>query len=215
MLATGLYYALMGDEERYKEERQSVRDDNWLIPMPFDLPPLKFPIPFEIGFIYKTIPERIVDYSMTELDNPNYGNTTGKQLEESITRGITTTLKLDPFAWQVIKPITEVINNKSSFTGNPIVPPFMEQGLAPEKQSTINTSSFAIALGEAINRSPIKIDYILKGYTGTIGTYVLNMADTGVSKSTAQRHFKDYSSKVFVNRKQGKRVYYRHKVAKK
>tara|TARA_R110000751_G_scaffold41420_1_gene97238 strand:+ start:300 stop:1700 length:1401 start_codon:yes stop_codon:yes gene_type:complete len=41
------------------------------------------------------------------------------------------------------------------------------------------------------------------------------MADTGVSKSTAQRHFKDYSNKIFVTRKQGKRVYYRHKAAKK
>ena len=196
MLATGLYYALMGDEERYKEERQSVRDDNWLIPMPFGLPPLKFPIPFEVGFIYKTIPERIVDYSMTELDDPNYGNTTGKQLEESITRGITTTLKLDPFAWQVIKPITEVLNNKSSFTGNPIVPPFMEAGLEPQFQSTINTSSFAIALGKATNTSPIKIDYILKGYTGTIGTYVLNMADTGVRQATGREYVAPYLTQL-------------------
>ncbi len=86
-LATGLYYALMGDEERYEAERQSVRDDNWLIPMPNNAPPVKFPIPFEVGFIFKTVPERILDYAMTELDNPNYGNTTGKQLEESITRG--------------------------------------------------------------------------------------------------------------------------------
>ncbi len=196
MLATGLYYALMGDEERYKEERQSVRDDNWLIPMPFDLPPLKFPIPFEVGFIYKTIPERIVDYSMTELDDPNYGNTTGKQLEESITRGITTTLKLDPFAWQLIKPIKEVMDNKSSFTGNPIVPPFMEQGLDPQLQSTINTSSFAIALGKATNTSPIKIDYILKGYTGTIGTYVLNMADTGVRQATGREYVAPYLTQL-------------------
>jgi hypothetical protein len=196
MLATGLYYALMGDEERYKEERQSVRDDNWLIPMPFDLPPAKFPIPFEIGFIYKTIPERIVDYSMTELDNPNYGNTTGKQLEESITRGITTTLKLDPFAWQLIKPIKEVMNNKSSFTGNPIVPPFMEKGIEPQLQSTINTSSFAIALGKATNTSPIKIDYILKGYTGTIGTYVLNMADTGVRQATGRDYIAPYLTQL-------------------
>ena len=196
MLATGLYYALMGDEERYKEERQSVRDDNWLIPMPFGLPPLKFPIPFEVGFIYKTIPERIVDYTMTELDDPNYGNTTGKQLEESITRGITTTLKLDPFAWQVIQPLREAYYNRSSFTGNPIVPPFMEQGLDPQLQSTINTSSFAIALGKATNRSPIKIDHILKGYTGTIGTYVLNMADTGVRQATGRDYVAPYLTQL-------------------
>jgi len=33
--------------------------------------------------------------------------------------------------------------------------------------------------------------------------------------ATAQRHFKDYASKLFINRKQGKRVYYKHKVSKK
>ena len=195
-LATGLYYALSGDDERYKEERQSVRDDNWLIPMPNNAPPVKFPIPFEVGFIFKTVPERILDYAMTELDNPNYGNTTGKQLEESITRGITTTLKLDPFAWQVIKPITEVMSNKSSFTGNPIVPPFMESGLDPQEQYTINTSSFAVALGRATNTSPIKIDYILKGYTGTLGTYVLNMADIGVRKATGRDYVAPYLTQL-------------------
>ena len=195
-LITGLYYALMGDDEKYKEERQSVRDDNWLIPMPNNLPPAKFPIPFEVGFIFKTVPERILDYAMTELDNPNYGNTTGKQLEESITRGITTTLKLNPFAWQVIKPITEVMNNKSSFTGNPIVPPFMESGLDPQEQYTINTSSFAVALGRATNTSPIKIDYILKGYTGTLGTYVLNMADIGVRQATGRDYVAPYLTQL-------------------
>ena len=70
------------------------------------------------------------------------------------------------------------MSNKSSFTGNPIVPPFMESGLDPQEQYTINTSSFAVALGRATNTSPIKIDYILKGYTGTLGTYVLNINPT-------------------------------------
>jgi len=39
--------------------------------------------------------------------------------------------------------------------------------------------------------------------------------NTGVSKSTAERHFKDYASKMFNSRKQGKRIYYQHKAAKK
>jgi hypothetical protein len=180
-LATLLYYALIGDEERYEGERQSVRDDNWLIPTPDGLPPLKFPIPFEVGFIFKTVPERILDYSMTKFNNPNYGNTTGKQLEDSISRGITTTLKLDPTAWQIFKPLKEVRNNKSGFTGNPIVPPFMEEGIEPEQQYTTNTSSFAIALGDQFNVSPIKIDYLMNQYTGTIGTYLLNIAETKLS----------------------------------
>jgi hypothetical protein len=197
-LATLLYYALMGDEERYEGERQSVRDDNWLIPTPDGLPPLKFPIPFEVGFIFKTVPERILDYSMTKFNNPNYGNTTGKQLEDSISRGITTTLKLDPTAWQLFKPLKEVRNNKSGFTGNPIVPPFMEEGIEPEQQYTTNTSSFAIALGDQFNVSPIKIDYLMNQYTGTIGTYLLNIADIGVRKATGREYVAPYLTQLPV-----------------
>jgi hypothetical protein len=197
-LATLLYYALMGDEERYEGERQSVRDDNWLIPTPDGLPPLKFPIPFEVGFIFKTVPERILDYSMTKFNNPNYGNTTGKQLEDSISRGITTTLKLDPTAWQLFKPLKEVRNNKSGFTGNPIVPPFMEEGIEPYQQYTTNTSSFAIALGDQFNVSPIKIDYLMNQYTGTIGTYLLNIADIGVRKATGREYVAPYLTQLPV-----------------
>jgi hypothetical protein len=197
-LATLLYYALMGDEERYEGERQSVRDDNWLIPTPDGLPPLKFPIPFEVGFIFKTVPERILDYSMTKFNNPNYGNTTGKQLEDSISRGITTTLKLDPTAWQIFKPLKEVRNNKSGFTGNPIVPPFMEEGIEPYQQYTTNTSSFAIALGDQFNVSPIKIDYLMNQYTGTIGTYLLNIADIGVRKATGREYVAPYLTQLPV-----------------
>jgi hypothetical protein len=197
-LATLLYYALIGDEERYEGERQSVRDDNWLIPTPDGLPPLKFPIPFEVGFIFKTVPERILDYSMTKFNNPNYGNTTGKQLEDSISRGITTTLKLDPTAWQIFKPLKEVRNNKSGFTGNPIVPPFMEEGIEPYQQYTTNTSSFAIALGDQFNVSPIKIDYLMNQYTGTIGTYLLNIADIGVRKATGREYVAPYLTQLPV-----------------
>ena len=62
-------------------------------------------------------------------------------------------------------------------------------------------------------------DYEIEGYgdgwrrkQGVVQQYI---ESTGVSMPTAQRHFKDYSSKIFDNRKQGKRVYYRHKAAKK
>ena len=130
-ILTGLYYAMYGDDEEYANERQSTRDDYWIFPNPAnkDLPPLKFPIPFEVGFLFKVIPERIMDFTMTELDNSEYGSTTSKQLEDSIYRGLKTTLKIDPLGFQLVKPITEVLANKSGFTGNEIVPPYIEDGL--------------------------------------------------------------------------------------
>lgn len=63
------------------------------------------------------------------------------------------------------------------------------------------------------------VGYEIEGHSGewrrkqaVLSKYTEN---TGVSKSTAERHFKDYASKMFVSRKQGKRIYYQHKAAKK
>tara|TARA_R100000900_G_scaffold96354_2_gene74702 strand:- start:142 stop:1542 length:1401 start_codon:yes stop_codon:yes gene_type:complete len=63
------------------------------------------------------------------------------------------------------------------------------------------------------------VGYEIEGHSGewrrkqaVLAKYTDN---TGVSKSTAERHFKDYASKMFVSRKQGKRIYYQHKAAKK
>jgi len=63
------------------------------------------------------------------------------------------------------------------------------------------------------------VGYEIEGHSGewrrkqaVLSKYTEN---TGVSKSTAERHFKDYASKMFNSRKQGKRIYYQHKAAKK
>ena len=192
-IITGLYYAIYGDDKEYENERQSTRDDYWIFPNPAnrDLPPLKFPIPFEVGFLFKVIPERLIDFTMTELDNSEYGSTTSKQLEDSIYRGLKTTLKIDPLGFQLTKPITEVLANKSGFTGNEIVPPYIEDGLEPQFQSNINTSSIAIQIGKTFNVSPMKVDYVLKGYGGTLGGYVLSIIDSSIRLATGR----DYVSK--------------------
>ena len=61
--------------------------------------------------------------------------------------------------------------------------------------------------------------YEIQGHSGewrrkqsVLTKYIDN---TGVSKSTAERHFKDYASKMLNRRQQGTRIYYQHKAAKK
>ena len=59
--ATALYYLMVGDTDEYRARRREERDNNWLIFTGKDLPPLKLPIPFEIGVMFKVIPERTMD----------------------------------------------------------------------------------------------------------------------------------------------------------
>ena len=48
-------------QDEYSARRREERDDNWFIFTGKDLPPLKIPVPFEVGVLFKTLPERIAD----------------------------------------------------------------------------------------------------------------------------------------------------------
>jgi len=177
-MLTGIYYLLVGDSDDYRNRRAQERDDNWLIYLFDDLPPLKLPIPFEVGFIFKTVPERALDLA--------FGRSNLEQTTKSLARGIVSTLKVDPLGFQITKPLIEVANNKSTFTGNEIIPFYMKEGLDPQQQYTMQTTELARGLGSALNISPMKIDYVMKGYGGTLGTYLLTMSDMAVRQATGR-----------------------------
>ena len=56
MALSAAYWALTHDDDDYKKQEQETRDNNWLIPSLG----IKMPIPFEVGFLFKVIPERIL-----------------------------------------------------------------------------------------------------------------------------------------------------------
>ena len=57
--ATALLYWMMYDDEEYQDLRDEVKADNWLLPLG-DHAWLKLPIPFEVGVLFKVIPEQIM-----------------------------------------------------------------------------------------------------------------------------------------------------------
>ena len=162
---TVLYTMLMRDSECYKNATPEARDLNWFVPTPFGGPCLKIPTPFEVGFIFKVMPERIFQWGG--------GSDLGKDFRDSFTRNLRSTFQVD-FP-QFIKPLEEVRTNYSAFTGREIVPYYMK-GLDPDQQKYQGTSSFSIALGKELNMSPLKLDHLIKGYTGTLGSYALSAA---------------------------------------
>jgi hypothetical protein len=157
-----LYWALASDSEEYKTAEPEARDNYWIFGS------VRIPIPFEIGTVFKVFPERILEYW--------FGQDTGKDLKDSIVRNVTSTLAFNPIP-QAALPIIENVANYSFFTGQPIVGKGMED-VAPKFQATTGTSLLAQEVGEATGFSPIKIDNLIRGYSGTLGTYAVLMIDS-------------------------------------
>ena len=174
---TAMYYLLVSDTDEYKNVRREVRDDNWLIPLGNGLPAIKIPIPFEVGMIFKAIPERVLDVFVGEdaLSNKAIG-----EAKDSILRQFGTSANIPffeaGFGIQAIKPIAEVYLNRNSFTNTEIVPYYQLQ-LEPGLQARPGTNQLFKNVGETFNLSPIKIEHVFKGYTGTLGGYVLDVID--------------------------------------
>ena len=58
---TMLYAALMEDDEAYKNATPEQRLANWFVRVPGLDEPVRIPIPFEYGLLFKAIPEAVVN----------------------------------------------------------------------------------------------------------------------------------------------------------
>ena len=177
-LMTGLtmfYYMLVSDDDEYKNANPEVVDNYYILPVK-DADPAKgekglairIPIPFEVGLLFKTLPERMM--------RRYYDVDVARDTAQSLKRAVTSTLAFNPVP-QAVLPIAEVIANYDTFTGRAIIPPYMDERMAAEYQAKFGTNELARILGEATGISPIKIDHLMNGYLGTLGTYTLDAID--------------------------------------
>jgi hypothetical protein len=167
---SSMYWMLASDDDEWKRQEQETRDNYWLIPSL----KVKIPIPFEIGVLFKVIPERILEYS--------FGDDTGKDFMKSMTRQLMSTLAFNPIP-QTALPVIEYATNFSFFTTRPIVSQGLED-VAPAYQVGPTTSRLSQLIGGAtkdlptgIQISPVKLDQLINGYTGTIGGYMVDLFD--------------------------------------
>ena len=170
MALSSLYWFLTHDDDEYKKQEAETRDNYWLLPSLG----IKIPIPFEIGILFKVIPERILAYS--------FGDDTGQDFVDSMTRQLKTTLMINPVP-QTVLPALEAYTNKSFFTQRAIVGQGLED-VAPGYQVGPGTTNIAADIGKALNISPMKLDHMIKGYTGTMGMYMLEVVDSVYSMNS-------------------------------
>ena len=134
----------------------------------------RLPKPFEVGAIFATIPERIARAVAGKDDSKTSAEAAGRMVGD--------TFAMNPIP-QLFKPMAEQYMDKLFFTGSPIVGRALEN-VAPEAQYSAWTSETMRALAEGMPdnspewlRSPKRLEAALRGYTGTMGSYVLAAAD--------------------------------------
>ena len=171
-----MYAAAISGDPDYEKQEEETKDNNWIIPMGEGKTPLKIPIPFEVGTLFKTIPERIYrSYFMPNEENRD----TTDDLQKSMKRALQSTFAINPVP-QAFAPLLEARDNFSVFTQRPIVGQNM-QNIAPEFQVGPGTSKWAEMLGQQSGMSPMMIDHVFKGYTGTMGVYASDLLDAGIN----------------------------------
>ena len=179
MTAFGFAYALaMSDDEGYENATDEVRDNNWLLPGGY-----KIPVPKELGFIFKSIPERVVQY-MQRL---------GTAEEQDITKALGSVVKAGFSAYgspnavpSFIRPVLENMTNYSFFLQRELESASMQRREAGQR-FTSSTSELAKALGGATDLSPIKIDNFLRGTLGMAGSTTLLITDAMLNPSRPDR----------------------------
>lgn len=199
-----LWYANHNDE-RYKEIPRWEKDtywhiitDDWVDATPDELsgfPPYlisedgtkvnkgtiyRIKKPQELGLVGSAV-ERTLEMFFSQ--NPD----AVKDFDETIRNLVTPSLIPD-----ALVPPLEHMTNQSFFTGRPIVPGYLEKEL-PYAQYTDYTSETAKALGklisyipkqkEAEGLSPMEIENYIRGWSGTLGMYAVQISDAALIKS--------------------------------
>ena len=162
------YTALMQNNEAYKNADEYDKLNNWFIPLPFFKDPIKVPIPFESGVVFKALPEAMYNLAATDAKSKDVLPAVAKLVVSQVP-GVS-----NLFLPQGAKPIMESLTNTNFYTMSPIESQRQLQEL-PGYRSNATTTELSKLVGRTLGVSPIQIDHLVNGYTGSIGTAMMSM----------------------------------------
>jgi hypothetical protein len=186
-MGTMAYAAMMQDDEAYKRAKPEERYGNWFVYVPGVSEPLRVPIPYELGYLFKALPEAVI------------GAASGNTETNQAVRGMATLIgQSNPFSLpQAVKPLTEAVLGKTFFGGD-IESMRERQTLTPAERYRDTTSEVAKTLGSITGNkavkdltgyegvSPLMIDHLIRGYTGPLGLAVTQLANPLLAPSSKQ-----------------------------
>jgi hypothetical protein len=176
MLAAGTiaYAALMEDDEAYQRAKPEERLANWFVYVPGIDEPVRVPIPFEMGFLFKALPEAV--YAMAMQDG---------KADAALSGLSKLAMQTVPLALpQAVKPITEAILGKSFYSGD--IESTREKDILATQRYRDSSTELAKTIGAVTGKaglSPITIDYLIRGYTGGLGIALVQLANPILASS--------------------------------
>jgi hypothetical protein len=174
-----LYTLLVGDDDEYKGVDEYERAKNYIIPGTG----LKLPVAPELGFMFKVVPELMTNYIISQgTERPDDAANVYRAMRDAFVNSYSG-VNLTP---QLIKPALEVAVNYSFFTSNPIVGQAMKN-VDPAEQFTSSTSELSKFVGNMAGVSPLKLDYLIRGYTGMLGAFVLDATDAVANPNRVEK----------------------------
>jgi len=165
-LFTLMYAAYMQDDEAYKNADPFTKYNSWFIRLPFLKEPLRVPTPFEFGYVFKALPEAVFNM----MFNDEKASNVLKFFRQAASNSLPISLP------QAIKPAIEATAGFSFFTGQDIESA-RERGMLPGYRDRPQTTEFAKALAslDKENLSPVMLDYLAKGYGGSLTIALTSM----------------------------------------
>lgn len=180
-LPTIINWAINHNTKQYQEAQDWERDAFWIVPTGgYNL---RIPKPFFMGFLFGTVPERMLDLL---AGNDPHGHGVESMIKDMFEQATPNTI---PTA---LTPILEQITNHSFFRGTPLVPEHLMQQL-PEYRYSEYTSELTKGIAKLVGHvpyvgntsmaSPVVIDNYLRAWTGAMGTYVKDGLDAAMRKT--------------------------------
>ena len=161
-----ILFLLNKDDDKYKETPQWLRDTHWILPLGDKI--IRIPKAMEPSIlIISSLMERALNYSYNK-DKEAFNNAHVLLFNQ-----------LPDIFPTLLKPLMETAANYSLFREGNIVP-LSKQNDMPYMQYDEHTSGVSKMLGKAFNISPMKMDYLLYGYTGNYGRAATKVLDVSV-----------------------------------
>ncbi|MBP7656711.1 MAG: hypothetical protein KA742_09230, partial [Pseudoxanthomonas sp.] len=167
-VASAILFLINHDDEDYKKLPDWVRDTYWVARLPYTDKFLYIPKPFEVGAL-ATIVERGTELAVS---GPDYE---AKDFAMNLLGLLSSQLQMNPVP-QIARPIMEAAFNYDMFRQAPI-DTLGQQRLLPQDRYTARTSAAAVVAGQATGISPQRLEHMVSGYLGWVGTQVLNASD--------------------------------------
>ena len=169
-----LYAIAQQDNPAYQNATPDQKYMNWIIPGmgKEGKEGFRLPIPFEAGYIFKALPEALV--------NMAYKDDKAREGLEAISTILQATNPLGvPTA---IKAPLELAMNSSLYTGRDIQSKRL-LAMEPGQRAYDTTSEPAKQLGALLNISPVQIDYLAKNYFGGLYTTIVSIINPAIVDS--------------------------------